>query len=114
MMSCNYGALDPVSCGSHYPSKDRLWTTGSADVIFFIARPNSLTPEILEPDVAAPGVNILAACGPTNGPAYAPVDLRRTPFVDVWYINIMHVAAITGLLKSLILIGPQMLFDLRS
>ncbi|KAL6874046.1 hypothetical protein ACP4OV_014128 [Aristida adscensionis] len=49
------------------PAKTILGSQNAPQVAAFSSRgPNSLTPEILKPDVAAPGLNILAAWSPTK------------------------------------------------
>ncbi|CAN1336795.1 Subtilisin-like protease SBT5.3 [Linum perenne] len=64
--------------------------------------PNPLTPEILKPDVTAPGVNILAAYTEAQGPA-DPSDTRHLPFniVSGTSMSAPHVAGIVGLIRSL-------------
>ncbi|XP_019154273.1 PREDICTED: subtilisin-like protease SBT1.4 [Ipomoea nil] len=65
--------------------------------------PNYLTPEILKPDVIAPGVNILAAWIDTKGPSQTSTDYRRTEF------NIMsgtsmacpHVSGLVAMIQKL-------------
>ncbi|KAI3951957.1 hypothetical protein MKW92_043398 [Papaver armeniacum] len=63
--------------------------------------PNHITPEILKPDVIAPGVNILAAWTGAAGPSALEVDKRRVAF------NIMsgtsmacpHVSGLAAMLR---------------
>lgn len=42
--------------------------------------PNTVTPQILKPDLIGPGVNILAAWSEANGPTELEKDTRRTQF----------------------------------
>lgn len=42
--------------------------------------PNTVTPQILKPDVIGPGVNILASWSMATGPTGLQEDTRRTPF----------------------------------
>ncbi|XP_051128469.1 subtilisin-like protease SBT5.4 [Andrographis paniculata] len=65
--------------------------------------PNKVTPEILKPDITAPGVNIIASYSEAISPSEMPFDHRRTPF-DVMSGTSMscpHVSGVVGLLKSL-------------
>ncbi|XP_019193559.1 PREDICTED: subtilisin-like protease SBT1.4 [Ipomoea nil] len=65
--------------------------------------PNIRTPEILKPDVIAPGINILAAWTGARAPSQSSADDRRTEF------NIMsgtsmacpHVSALAAMLQKL-------------
>ncbi|XP_019193185.1 PREDICTED: subtilisin-like protease SBT1.4 [Ipomoea nil] len=65
--------------------------------------PNSVTPQILKPDVIAPGVNILAAWTGARGPSKNKADTRRTEF------NIMsgtsmacpHVTGLAAMLRKM-------------
>ncbi|XP_058772823.1 subtilisin-like protease SBT5.4 [Vicia villosa] len=66
--------------------------------------PNRITPEILKPDITAPGVDIIAAysqgISPTPRLAF---DKRRVPFITKsgTSMSCPHVAGIAGLLKTL-------------
>ncbi|XP_050204678.1 subtilisin-like protease SBT5.3 [Mercurialis annua] len=64
--------------------------------------PNSITPEILKPDILAPGVNILAAYVRNKGPASIPEDHRHVPFTILFGTSMAapHVAGVAGLLKA--------------
>ncbi|KAL5981350.1 hypothetical protein ACLOJK_015405 [Asimina triloba] len=65
--------------------------------------PNSITPQILKPDVTAPGVSILAAFTQAKGPAGISADERRVLFKldSGTSMSCPHVAGIAGLLKTL-------------
>uniref|UniRef100_A0A2C9VZK0 Subtilisin-like protease n=1 Tax=Manihot esculenta TaxID=3983 RepID=A0A2C9VZK0_MANES len=65
--------------------------------------PNSLDPEILKPDITAPGVNVLAAYSEAVSPSDSISDERRSPFniISGTSMSCPHVAGIVGLLKSL-------------
>lgn len=64
--------------------------------------PNSLTPEILKPDIIAPGVNILAAWAGSVGPTGLPEDTRRVPFniISGTSMSCPHVSGLAALLKA--------------
>eukprot|EP01018_Ginkgo_biloba_P019634 Gb_24050 [translate_table: standard] len=72
-------------------------------VASFSARgPNPETPEILKPDVIAPGVNILAAWTGAIGPSGLATDKRRTEFniISGTSMACPHVSGLAALLKG--------------
>ncbi|PSS07286.1 Subtilisin-like protease [Actinidia chinensis var. chinensis] len=72
-------------------------------VASFSARgPNPETPEILKPDVIAPGLNILAAWPDKVGPSGLPSDDRRTEFniLSGTSMACPHVSGLAALLKA--------------
>ncbi|XP_024989329.1 subtilisin-like protease SBT3.9 [Cynara cardunculus var. scolymus] len=77
----------------------------SPEVAFFSARgPSSLSPTVLKPDVAAPGVNILASWSPAA--SSAAIDQNRVPLLDFKLesgtsMACPHVSGIVALLKSM-------------
>ncbi|XP_006829160.2 subtilisin-like protease SBT3.9 [Amborella trichopoda] len=84
-------------------TKTALGTSISPEVAFFSSRgPNSLAPSVLKPDIAAPGVNILAAWSPynppvktdTQGPLYYNIESGTS-------MSCPHVSGIVALLRSL-------------
>ncbi|KAJ7967172.1 Subtilisin-like protease-like protein [Quillaja saponaria] len=64
--------------------------------------PNGLNPEILKPDLIAPGVNILAAWTDAVGPTGLDSDVRRTEFniLSGTSMSCPHVSGAAALLKS--------------
>ncbi|KAF8033168.1 hypothetical protein BT93_D1926 [Corymbia citriodora subsp. variegata] len=64
--------------------------------------PNGLNPEILKPDLIAPGVNILAAWTDAVGPTGLPSDKRKTEFniLSGTSMACPHVSGAAALLKS--------------
>ncbi|CAA0815453.1 Subtilisin-like protease SBT5.4 [Striga hermonthica] len=65
--------------------------------------PNSVTPEILKPDVTAPGVNIIASFSEAANPTDMDFDHRKTPFniLSGTSMACPHVSGVAGLLRSL-------------
>ncbi|KAI5079122.1 hypothetical protein GOP47_0006793 [Adiantum capillus-veneris] len=64
--------------------------------------PNLITPEILKPDITAPGLNILAAWTGFAGPTGVPEDTRQVEFniISGTSMSCPHVAGVTALLKA--------------
>ncbi|XP_043717338.1 subtilisin-like protease SBT1.3 [Telopea speciosissima] len=64
--------------------------------------PNLLTPEILKPDLVAPGVNILAAWTGNVGPSSLPADRRKVKFniLSGTSMSCPHVSGVAALLKA--------------
>ncbi|KAG9448785.1 hypothetical protein H6P81_008750 [Aristolochia fimbriata] len=65
--------------------------------------PNTITPEILKPDITAPGVQILAAYSEAVAPTENPFDKRRVAYnlLSGTSMSCPHVSGIVGLLKTL-------------
>ncbi|KAL6137073.1 hypothetical protein ACLB2K_062368 [Fragaria x ananassa] len=65
--------------------------------------PNSITPDILKPDITAPGVSVIAAYSEAQGPTNQEFDRRRIPFNSVsgTSMSCPHISGIVGLLKTL-------------
>ncbi|KAG5549899.1 hypothetical protein RHGRI_015015 [Rhododendron griersonianum] len=65
--------------------------------------PNFLTPEILKPDITAPGVSIIAAYTEAHSPSENDFDKRRTGFTTEsgTSMSCPHVSGVVGLLKKL-------------
>ncbi|KAJ9128538.1 hypothetical protein P3X46_034902 [Hevea brasiliensis] len=64
--------------------------------------PNLVTPQILKPDIIAPGVNILAAWSEATGPSGLKEDYRRTKFniISGTSMACPHASGIVALLKA--------------
>ncbi|XP_031478814.1 subtilisin-like protease SBT5.4 [Nymphaea colorata] len=64
--------------------------------------PNSVTPEILKPDVTAPGVNVLAAYSMAASPTGFAVDKRHVPYYleSGTSMSCPHVSGVVGLIKK--------------
>ncbi|KAG2316935.1 hypothetical protein Bca52824_020057 [Brassica carinata] len=64
--------------------------------------PNPITPNILKPDLIAPGVNILAAWTGAQGPSGLESDTRRVEFniISGTSMSCPHVSGLAALLKS--------------
>uniref|UniRef100_A0A5B7AZ88 Putative subtilisin-like protease n=1 Tax=Davidia involucrata TaxID=16924 RepID=A0A5B7AZ88_DAVIN len=64
--------------------------------------PNSITPEILKPDVIAPGVNIIAGWSGSVGPTGLAIDTRRVGFniISGTSMSCPHVSGLAALLKA--------------
>uniref|UniRef100_A0A7N0T2X5 Subtilisin-like protease SBT1.5 n=1 Tax=Kalanchoe fedtschenkoi TaxID=63787 RepID=A0A7N0T2X5_KALFE len=81
----------------------RLGVRPAPVVASFSARgPNPETPEILKPDVIAPGLNILAAWPDRVGPSGIASDKRRTEFniLSGTSMACPHVSGLAALLKA--------------
>ncbi|XP_074303550.1 subtilisin-like protease SBT5.3 [Silene latifolia] len=65
--------------------------------------PNIVTPEILKPDITAPGVSIIAAYTEAQGPTNQVFDKRKVRFNSIsgTSMSCPHVSGIVGLLKTL-------------
>nr|GLL27806.1 subtilisin-like protease SBT1.8 [Ipomoea trifida] len=64
--------------------------------------PNTVTPQILKPDVIGPGVNILASWSMATGPTGLQEDTRRTPFniLSGTSMSCPHISGLAALLKA--------------
>ncbi|XP_059658633.1 subtilisin-like protease SBT5.3 [Cornus florida] len=70
---------------------------------FSSAGPNTITPQILKPDITAPGVGILAATTAAIGPSRLQFDERRVAFgiSSGTSMSCPHISGIAGLLKTM-------------
>lgn len=71
-------------------------------VAYFSSRGPSQTSSILKPDIAAPGVNILASWIPTNGSTEVPSGQKPSAFnlVSGTSMACPHVAGVAATIKS--------------
>ncbi|KAM2294770.1 hypothetical protein ACFX1S_034646 [Malus domestica] len=82
------------------PSKTLVGQQISPEVAFFSSRgPNSLSPSILKPDIAAPGVNILASWSPARSQNQANPDIFKIE--SGTSMACPHISGIVALLKSI-------------
>lgn len=82
----------------------RIGTKPAPVVAAFSSKgPNTVTPEILKPDITAPGVSVIAAYTKAQGPTNQDFDTRRVLFNSVsgTSMSCPHVSGIVGLLKTL-------------
>ncbi|KAK2388402.1 subtilisin protease SBT5.4 [Trifolium repens] len=65
--------------------------------------PNTIVPEILKPDITAPGVSVIAAYTEAEGPTDQEFDKRRIQFNSIsgTSMSCPHISGIVGLLKAL-------------
>ncbi|XP_057512877.1 subtilisin-like protease SBT5.4 [Actinidia eriantha] len=85
-------------------STEHLNTKPAPFMAAFSSRgPNKVTPEILKPDITAPGVNIIAAFTGAKSPTENELDKRRTAFTTEsgTSMSCPHVSGVVGLLKKL-------------
>ncbi|KAL3753123.1 hypothetical protein ACJRO7_000509 [Eucalyptus globulus] len=70
---------------------------------FSLKGPNTITPEILKPDITAPGVLVIAAYTEAVGPTGQEYDKRRVPYYAIsgTSMSCPHVSGVAGLLKTL-------------
>ncbi|XP_054778056.1 LOW QUALITY PROTEIN: subtilisin-like protease SBT5.4 [Prosopis cineraria] len=87
-----------------YPPSDVFNLKPSPAVASFSSRgPSSFVPEILKPDITAPGVNILAAYSPAVAPTIFSFDNRSVPYTILsgTSMSCPHVSGVVGLLRTL-------------
>ncbi|KAL9226899.1 hypothetical protein vseg_002659 [Gypsophila vaccaria] len=90
-----YGTITPVVTALH--------TKPAPYVAAFSSRgPNIITPEILKPDITAPGVNVIAAYSEGVSSTDESFDKRKFPFMaeSGTSMSCPHISGIAGLLKT--------------
>ncbi|KAJ9176734.1 hypothetical protein P3X46_012016 [Hevea brasiliensis] len=86
------------------PSTTQIGTKPAPFMAAFSSKgPNTIAPEILKPDITAPGVSIIAAYTEAEGPTNEDFDTRRVLFNSVsgTSMSCPHVSGIAGLLRTL-------------
>ncbi|KAL2496648.1 Subtilisin-like protease SBT5.3 [Forsythia ovata] len=86
------------------PATTQLGTKPAPFMAAFSSKgPNTITPEILKPDITAPGVSVIAAYTEAQGPTNQDFDSRRVQFNSVsgTSMSCPHVSGVVGLLKTL-------------
>ncbi|EMS51368.1 Subtilisin-like protease [Triticum urartu] len=84
-------------------ARDELGVKPAPVMADFSSRgPNTITPQILKPDVTAPGVDVIAAYSEEVPATDLPFDDRRVPYnmVSGTSMSCPHVAGIAGLIKA--------------
>ncbi|KAJ0866980.1 putative tripeptidyl-peptidase II [Helianthus annuus] len=92
------------SNGLHHTSINSVEHKAAPFMAAFSSKgPNIITPEILKPDITAPGVSIIAAYTESQGPTNQDFDTRRVQYncVSGTSMSCPHVSGIVGLLKTL-------------
>ncbi|XP_044511928.1 subtilisin-like protease SBT1.7 [Mangifera indica] len=98
-----YASSDPNAMATITPGGTQLGVKPSPVVAAFSSRgPNPITPELLKPDLIAPGVNILAGWTGATGPTGLQNDNRRVSFnvISGTSMSCPHVSGLAALLKA--------------
>ncbi|OAY23008.1 subtilisin-like protease SBT1.7 [Manihot esculenta] len=98
-----YAFSDPKAVATIASGGTHLGVEPSPVVAAFSSRgPNLVTPEVLKPDVIAPGVNILAGWTGAAGPTGLTDDSRRVSFniISGTSMSCPHVSGLAALLKA--------------
>ncbi|XP_065875174.1 subtilisin-like protease SBT5.3 [Euphorbia lathyris] len=86
------------------PPQTQIGVKPSPFMAAFSSRgPNSITPQILKPDITAPGVSVIAAYTEAQGPTNEDFDTQRVQFNSVsgTSMSCPHVSGIVGLLRTM-------------
>lgn len=99
----SYLFTDPNPTATILFEGTKVGITPSPVVAAFSSRgPNSITPEILKPDMIAPGVNIIAGWSGAVGPTGLATDNRRVGFniISGTSMSCPHVSGLAALIKA--------------
>ncbi|WCJ20446.1 Subtilisin-like protease SBT4.3 [Euphorbia peplus] len=104
----SYAAVESYMNSSRNPVANILKSEGVKDptapvVAYFSSRgPNLIVPDLLKPDISAPGVDILAAYPPNVPPSGYPSDTRQAPFslLSGTSMSCPHAAGIAAYVKT--------------
>ncbi|KAF5463698.1 hypothetical protein F2P56_013843 [Juglans regia] len=99
----NYLFSDPKPTVTILFEGTKIGVQPSPVIAAFSSRgPNSITPEILKPDIIAPGVNILAGWSGGVGPTGLSIDTRRVAFniISGTSMSCPHVSGLAALVKA--------------
>uniref|UniRef100_R7W4X2 Subtilisin-like protease n=1 Tax=Aegilops tauschii TaxID=37682 RepID=R7W4X2_AEGTA len=99
----NYLQSDPSPMGAIKTRDAELGVKPSPVMAAFSSRgPNTITPQILKPDIIAPGVNVIAAYSQEVSPTGLASDSRRVAYMveSGTSMSCPHVAGIAGLLRA--------------
>lgn len=99
----SYAFSDPKAVATIASGGTHLGIEPSPVVAAFSSRgPNMVTPEVLKPDIIAPGVNILAGWTGAAGPTGLTDDNRRVTFniISGTSMSCPHVSGLAALLKA--------------
>ncbi|GFP97519.1 subtilisin-like protease [Phtheirospermum japonicum] len=94
---------DPNPTATVAPGSTQLGVQPSPLVASFSSRgPNPITPDVLKPDLIAPGVSILAGWTGRVGPTGLPEDTRRVDFniISGTSMSCPHVSGLAALVKA--------------
>ncbi|CAK7347457.1 unnamed protein product [Dovyalis caffra] len=99
----HYAFSDPKPMATISPGGTKLGVEPSPVVAAFSSRgPNLVTPEVLKPDLIAPGVNILAGWAGAVGPTGLKNDKRHVSFniISGTSMSCPHVSGLAALIKA--------------
>ncbi|PIN12410.1 Tripeptidyl-peptidase II [Handroanthus impetiginosus] len=94
---------EPDASATIAPGGTKLGVQPSPVIAAFSSRgPNPITPDILKPDLIAPGVNILAGWTGKVGPTGLPEDTRHVEFniISGTSMSCPHVSGLAALVKA--------------